>query len=132
MNAIPALEPGGFFAARDVDADSVIWGHHSRGSDITIGKHLPAILRQAGFRNSLKSVSADTKSGLEATRAHARITLSLLDGPFGRDIVGKGWADKSMVQRLKECIQAWGEHPDAFFANVHMEVIGWKPGNPLS
>lgn len=138
------LKPQGFFAARDVDADSVVWGHlsnpirqldklfiawhQSRGSDITIGKRLPEILRQAGFTSTVKSVSADIKDYPEETRSHAEITISLLDGPFGRDIVDKGWGGKHLVERLKESIQEWGEHPDAFFANVHVEVIGWKPG----
>ena len=138
------LKPGGFFAARDVDTDSVVWGHlndsirqldrlftawlQSRGSDTTIGRHLPAVLRQAGFTGTIKSVSADTKGKPDATRSHANITLSLLDGPFGRDIVAKEWVEQSTVERLKESILEWGEHPDAFFANVHVEVIGWKPG----
>lgn len=142
--AYRVLKPQGFLAARDVDADSVVWGnkndlisqldelfiawHRSRGSDITIGKQLPNILRQAGFVNTVKSVSADTKGSLEETRSHAQITISLLDGPFGRDIVENGWVDRSMVERIKENIREWGDHPDAFFANVHVEVIGWKPG----
>jgi ubiquinone/menaquinone biosynthesis C-methylase UbiE len=141
--AYRVLKPQGFFAARDADADSVVWGHHndlisqldqlfiawhqSRGSDITLGKRLPNILRQAGFTNTIKSVSADTKGTLEETRSHAQITISLLDGPFGRDIVEKEWVEMSVVERLKENIREWGEHPDAFFANVHVEVIGWKP-----
>jgi ubiquinone/menaquinone biosynthesis C-methylase UbiE len=141
--AYRVLKPGGFLAARDVDTDSVVWGnltepirqldrlftawHQSRGSDVTLGKRLPEILRQAGFRNTIKSVSADTKGDPEATRSHAEITISLLDGPFGRDILEKGWADQHTVEQLKESIRAWGEHPDAFFANVHVEVVGWKP-----
>lgn len=136
------LKPGGFFAARDVDVDSVVWGHSSesiklldrlfikwheaRGSDITLGKRLPKILREAGFTNSLKSVSADTKGDPEATRSHAEITVNLLDGPFGRAILENGWADQPTLDRLKESIQEWGKHPDAFFANLHVEVIGWK------
>ena len=138
-----ALKPGGLFAARDVDADSVVWGHQtesikqldrlfiawhqSRGSDIALGKRLPEILREAGFTATLKSVSADTKGDPNATRSHAKITLFLLNGPFGRDILDKGWADRPTIERLKESIQEWGEHPDAFFANLHVEVIGWKP-----
>jgi SAM-dependent methyltransferase len=136
------LKPGGCLAARDVDAEAVVWGHRteaiqdldrlfiawhqSRGSDITLGRRLPAILRQAGFGDTLKSVSADPKGDPEATRSHADITISLLDGPFGRDIVDRGWAARRTVERLKETIREWGEHPDAFFANVHVEVIGWK------
>lgn len=138
------LKPQGFFAARDVDAEAVVWGHRtdsiqqldelmlawqqSRGSDITLGKRLPAILREAGFTNTVKSVSADTKGDPEATRSHAEITIALLDGPFGQAIVENGWADSAAIERLKEDVRKWGEHPDAFFANVHVEVIGWKPG----
>jgi SAM-dependent methyltransferase len=138
------LKPRGFFAARDVDADAVVWGHpidslkqldklfiawhQSRGSDIALGKRLPEILREGGFINTIKSVSADTKGNPEEVRAHARITTFLLDGPFGRDLVKNGWADEPTVKRLKEGIREWGEHPDAFFANVHVEVVGWKPG----
>jgi ubiquinone/menaquinone biosynthesis C-methylase UbiE len=137
------LKPQGFFAARDVDAEAVIWGHLSdslkqldklmiawqqlRGSDITLGRRLPAILREAGFTNTLKSVSADTKGTPASVRSHADITMSLLDGPFGREIVDNRWADRFTIERLKGSIQAWAEHPDAFFANVHVEVIGWKP-----
>ena len=148
-NAIPAaseayrvLKPEGFLGARDVDVDAVLWGnqveplkeldrlfnlwHESRGSDIAIGKRLPGILREAGFVNTIKSVSADTKGIAEAVASHADITISLLDGPFGRDIIKNGWADTTTVEHLKKSIQAWGKHPDAFFANVHVEVIGWK------
>jgi ubiquinone/menaquinone biosynthesis C-methylase UbiE len=138
------LRPGGFFGARDVDAEAVVWGHltdpikqldelmmawqRSRGSDITLGKRLPAILRQAGFTHTVKSVSADTQGDAEAVRAHARIMVSLLDGPLGRDALANGWTDEATLEQLKASILAWAEHPDAFFANVHVEVVGWKPG----
>jgi len=138
------LKPGGFFAARDVEVNSVLWGnynaaiklldklfikwHISRGSNITIGSKLPVILREAGFINTIKSVSADTKGNLEETRSHAEITVALLEGPFGRDILNKGWADKKTIDYLKKSIIEWGEHPDSFFSNIHVEVIGWKPG----
>ncbi len=141
--AYRVLRPGGVFAARDVDVDAVLWGHHSevlqeidrlfaawhesRGSDLKIGKHLPAVLREDGFIETVKSVSADTKGTPEETRAHAEITVFLLDGPFGRDIVANGWGDQALVERMKAGIREWGEHPDAFFANVHVEVVGWKP-----
>jgi len=137
------LVPGGCFAARDVDTDAVMWGgpaeglneldrfmtrwQQSRGSDLTMGRKLSSILRQAGFRDTRKSVSADTKGDPEAVSSHADITLSLLDGPLGQAIVDNGWGDSSEVERLKTQIRRWSEHPDAFFANVHVEVIGWKP-----
>lgn len=137
------LKPGGFFAARDADADSVVWGNRpeqfnefdkifykwqsGRGSDIRIGKKLPAILREAGFKNIIKSVSADTKGSPEAVNSHAEIMSSLLDGPLGNYIIKNKLGDNSFIDNLKESIAKWGKHTDSFFANVHVEVIGWKP-----
>ena len=136
------LKPHGFFAARDADAAAAVWGHASalfkqldqsmiawqqrRGSDITLGRQLPKILREAGFANIIKSVSADTKGTPASVRSHADITLSLLDGPLGKDMVEHGAADSDTIARLKATVQAWAEHPDAFFANIHVEVMGWK------
>jgi ubiquinone/menaquinone biosynthesis C-methylase UbiE len=142
--AFRVLKPGGLFAARDADASLAIWGHPvddlpvldglmtawqaSRGSDINLGSRLPSILRQAGFSQIVKSVSADTKGDTESVRAHAEITVSLLDGPLGMTALREGWADQSLLDRVKASILAWSDHPEAFFANVHIEVIGWKSG----
>jgi hypothetical protein len=104
----------------------IAWQRH-RGSDITLGKRLPEIVRQAGFSGAIKSVSADTKGNPESVRSHADMTVSLLDGPFGHAILENEWAEPDTVERLKDGIQAWAGHPDAFFANVHVEVICWKP-----
>lgn len=142
--AFRVLKPGGLFAARDADASLAIWGNPvddlraidslmtawqaSRGSDITLGSRLPTVLRQAGFSEIVKSVSADTKGDVASVRAHAEVTVALLDGPLGRTAVKEGWADQTVLDRLKASILAWAAHPNAFFANVHIEVIGWKFG----
>ncbi len=136
------LKPGGFFAARDADADAVLWGHRtdalrrfdelfypwqrSRGSEITLGKRLPAILQGAGFAGTVTTISADTKGTPEEVREQARIMTFLLDGPVGRYAVENGKVAPSELDELRRGISAWGEQPDAFFANVHVEVIGWK------
>lgn len=136
------LKPGGFFAARDANADAVVWSHQTelmkqfdrffqrwherRGSDISLGKKLPAIIRESGFTHTIKSLSADTKGDREATRSHAEIMISLLEGPLGQMILDKKWTEEATINRMKKDIRKWGEHPDAFFANVHVEVIGWK------
>jgi hypothetical protein len=82
---------------------------------------------EAGFVGIVKSVSADTKGELAATRSHAGMAIFLLDGPLSEAISDNGWADAGAVERLKKGIRERGEHPDAFFANVHVEVIGRKP-----
>lgn len=138
------LVPGGLFAAGDVDPSAVVWGHPtdelveldgliarwlvSNGSEPTIGRRLPAIVRAAGFIDVGKSVSADTKGTPEQVRDHAAVTVKLLDGPFGRAAVTCGWADQATLARLRDAILHWSEHPDAFFANLHVEVIARKPG----
>jgi ubiquinone/menaquinone biosynthesis C-methylase UbiE len=142
--AFRVLKPGGLLAARDADASLALWGNPvddlpvldglmtawqaSRGSDINLGSRLPSILRQAGFSHLVKSVSADTKGDAESVQAHAEITVSLLDGPLGKTALREGWADQRVLDRVKASILAWSEHPEAFFANVHIEVIGWKAG----
>ncbi len=79
-------------AIKELDRLMIAW-QQSRGSDITLGRRLPGILREAGFTGTLKSVSADTKGDPASVRSHAEITISLLDGPFGRAIVDNGWGE---------------------------------------
>ena len=137
------LKPGGLFAARDVSAQDVIWArwsealrrfdelfhlwHELRGSDIDLGKRLPAILREAGFVDAIKSVSADTKGTLEEVQSNAQMMTALLDGPFGSAILTHNWAEADTIDYLKQGIRDWADDPDAFFANVHVEVVAWKP-----
>ena len=52
--------------------------------------------------------------------------ISLLEGPLKKFIIDNNVGDSSFIGYLKENIIRWGEHPDSFFANVHVEVIGWK------
>jgi SAM-dependent methyltransferase len=137
------LQPGGIVAARDVDTSAVVWGHRTelidrvnhlftgwmerRGSDLTLGSRLPAILRAAGFVDTVTSVSADTKGTPDTVAGHGQITLDLLEGPFGRDLARWGWVTQAELDRLREGVEEWRHHPDAFFANVHVEVVGYKP-----
>ncbi len=138
------LKAGGLFAARDVDAERVIWGNTqgdldeldrlflawntNRGSDVTMGRRLPALLREGGFTDTVKSVSADTKGEATQVRDHARIMSGLIDGPFGRAVLASGSAGHATLDRLKSSLARWARHPDSFFANLHIEVVGWKPG----
>jgi SAM-dependent methyltransferase len=135
------LKPGGLFAARD--ATAAVWGgqtdemrqfdslfeawHRGRGSDIGLGSRLPAILGAAGFTGLVVSVSADVKQAGDEVREHARIMTFLLDGPMGAASQGAGLIDESGLGRIAASIAAWADRPDAFFANVHVEVVGRRP-----
>jgi len=137
------VRPGGFLAARDATADAVLWGaqtepmarfddlftrwQQARGSDIAMGSRLPRLLREAGFTRTAIDVSADTKGTPDAVEGHAAIMRGLLDGPVGELSLERGWADADDLARMDAAIEDWGADPDAFFANVHVEVVGWKP-----
>ncbi len=137
------LAPGGLIAARDVDAEAVVWGaqtdgmrdfdrwfsawHRRRGSDIGIGRRLPEILHEAGFVETVTSVSADTKGTPDAVREHATMMVSLLDGPFGEFAVAAGLTDAAGLLRVRDDVRRWGDDPNAFFGNVHVEVAARKP-----
>jgi SAM-dependent methyltransferase len=138
------VKDGGMFAARDAAASSAVWGQRTeeiiaidrlmhkwqilRGSDIDLGLRLPTIVGMAGFERTVKSVSADTKGDPQSIKSHAALTVGLLDGPLGRAALDNGWADEHGLDRMKDGIRTWADHPDAFFANLHVEVIGWKTG----
>ena len=137
------LAPGGLIAARDVDAEAVVWGaqtdgmrdfdrwfsawHRRRGSDIGIGRRLPEILHEAGFVETVTSVSADTKGTPDAVREHATMMVSLLDGPLGEFAVAAGMTDGAGLLRVRDDVRRWGDDPNAFFGNVHVEVAARKP-----
>ncbi len=141
--AMRILKPGAWFAARDAAADAAIrmpdderlstfdraffaW-QESRGSDITLGRRLPGIVRRAGFAHIRTSVSADTKGTPQEVLEHAGRMTRLLDGPVGAFARERGLLDEADIGPIREAIEAWGREPDAFFANVHVEVIGRKP-----
>jgi hypothetical protein len=52
----------------------------------------------------------------------------IIGTPMTRPSTKETYIMDSSVEYLKDSIREWGEHPDAYFANVHVEVIGWKPG----
>lgn len=138
------LKPGGLLAVRDAAADAVVWGGVNegircfdalfhrwqalRGSDIDLGRKLPAIVRAAGFVDPVTSVSADTKGTPGDVQAHAEVLLSLLDGPLGATARERGWADDATLADLRQSLRAWAGNPGAFFAKIHVEVIAWKSG----
>jgi hypothetical protein len=52
----------------------------------------------------------------------------MLRGRFGQWLLSGGTEDQAKLDAYIAAWKAWGEHPDSFHANVHVEVIGHKPG----
>ena len=52
----------------------------------------------------------------------------MLQGRFGQWLLSGGMEDQAKLDAYIAAWEAWGEHPGSFHANVHVEVIGHKPG----
>lgn len=136
------LRPGGFLAARDTDVGAAVWGgqsapmrrfdalfeawERSRGSEIGLGRRLPGILHDAGFAATTVTVSADTRGTPETVRSQAEMMTTLLDGEVGRFALERALAGEEELGEMRKAIVEWAGRPDAFFANVHVEVVARK------
>ena len=85
------------------------------------------MLKEARFTVLGVSVSADTKWRPADVRSHGAAMIELLDGPFGGDLVDREWAGAAAVARMRDGVAQWMHEPGAFFANVHVEVLGRSP-----
>ena len=137
------LKPGGIVGVRDSDftgsfyapEDSVIdnaleiffKSRQQNGGDPFIGKHLRALLREAGFMQTIGSASYSTWGTADATRDFFNVILEMLAGQdIARQAIEMGWADQSQMEQSAIALKKWAEHPDAFFALTNCEVIAWK------
>ncbi len=97
------------------------------GGDPAFGRRCRALLREAGFTDSIGTASCDTWGTEEATQAFTTFLLDELTGPKIREVaVEKGWADQDQMDKAVTAIHQWGEHPDAIFAVVWFEAVARK------
>ena len=97
------------------------------GGNPYIGRHLRALLRKAGFRDTKASAFYDYGGTTEATRSFADVVSSELAGPkIVEQATQLGWADKSQFEKTLKAVKQWGEHPDSFYAHAWCEAVGWK------
>jgi hypothetical protein len=56
----------------------------------------------------------------------ADLFVALAEQPaFVRTAEAQGWADAATQAALRAAVRAWGERPDAYYAIVYAEAIGW-------
>lgn len=97
------------------------------GGNPYIGRHLRALLRKAGFRDTKASAFYDYVGTTEATRSSADGFSSELAGPkIVEQATQLGWADKSQFEKTVKAVREWSEHPDSFGAVAWCEAVGWK------
>jgi ubiquinone/menaquinone biosynthesis C-methylase UbiE len=137
------LKPGGVVGIRNADFDGHLltpadplllhfWQilgmqFERNGGSPYLGKQQRALLRQAGFRNVQASASYDCYGTAEATRHWAGVMAGYLrEDKSVKQFVEYGLAERPELERMSQAWLAWGEHPEALFADAYGEAVGWK------
>lgn len=138
------LKPGGLVGVRDIDIKGVLMSGPSAeifskvldvlaeasknvGGDLTIGRWLKPLLREAGFSRVLGLASYETFPTQEAVKQRMEITATLFEeGNFLDRVISNGISDEESMARFATTLRAIGNRPDSYLAVAHGEVIGWK------
>jgi ubiquinone/menaquinone biosynthesis C-methylase UbiE len=133
--------PGGLVAARDADYAAMTWYpldprldrwleiYHavarSNGAEPDAGRRMLAWAKAAGFSEVVPSAStwvfADASSRGWWGETWARRTL---DSDVATQAVAEGIATRQELEQAAAGWYAWREHPDAWFAVLHGEILG--------
>jgi ubiquinone/menaquinone biosynthesis C-methylase UbiE len=137
------VRPDGLVAVRDVDwgtasywpADPWIdrfvevhlrtWSRN--GGEPRMGRQLPALFNAAGVTDLRVTAAV----WCYATRAETiawgeSYAERLLTSRMGEGAVEYGYASRSDLEAMAAAFRAWAVHPDAFWAFVHVAVLGRK------
>jgi SAM-dependent methyltransferase len=136
------VRPGGVIAARDGDYGGAFWYPASEawsewqrvylavaragGSELAAGRRLRTWALAAGFAPGQVTVSGSvwTYPGFEPAAVIAASWAARLTGQhFGALAERHGVATKESLAATAAGLAAWAEHPDAFFAMPHGEVL---------
>ncbi len=137
------LKPGGVVGIRSIDKDGQLlappdplphrfWEIGRKmlalnGANVQSGKHLRAYLRQAGFVRIQAAASYDVHSSPAAIQQWAETAVGLLEEVnFLQQFLAAGAVARSELEEFRRAWLAWGQHPDAFFADAYGEAVGMK------
>ena len=136
------LKPGGLIGVREEDRDADIiypcppplqethaflmrlW--QAIGGDPYLPKRYRAVLREAGFARIQMSASCEYRSTREATRTWANVLSEFARNPTLSERAMTLGANQTTLDAMVAALQAWGDHPDAFWAETWCEAVGWK------
>jgi SAM-dependent methyltransferase len=137
------LKPGGLVGVREEDQGSLIIAPHDPlvnqwihlyyrfwqygGGDPFLARQHRRLLRECGFTRIRATASTECWADAEATESRGELIARLtLEPVFADQVIALGWADGATLEQMAAAIRTWGRHPDAFFAWVCCEAVGWK------
>jgi ubiquinone/menaquinone biosynthesis C-methylase UbiE len=137
------LKPGGVAGIRCIDLGGTliapaedtlskahdIWAKYRRhcGGDPFMGRRLRALLREAGFANTVGSASSETWGTPQLAQSMMCVLMDEFTGPkIAETAIQMGWADQAQMDKAASVLRDWGDHADAFMAIVWCEAVGWK------
>ena len=118
------LKVGGLVGVREEDTGGMVFAP-SNGGDPYLARRHRAVLHESGFGRVIGSASCECYGAPEATKWFGEVMARFMPSNLETG-VRLGWVDAESVERMGAAWKAWGEHPDAFFAILRCEAIGWR------
>lgn len=131
-------KPGGVIGVADADFDGAVIAPESdelaanaallrrTRRDPHIGKHLRALLHEAGFARTVASVTASAIGTEDAARVTGEWNARYVEAePFIAHVVAEGWATRDELRAQAAAWRAWGASPGAFSAAFWCQALGW-------
>ena len=134
------LRPGGVIGIADADRDGAImapdfdalrlWHDIQRRQPRhpNIGRHLRALLHEAGFERVQASAVASARGDAISVKLDGEACARYAESePFIAYAVANGWATREQMLEIAAAWRAWGEDPGAFFAAFWCQAVAWAP-----
>jgi len=135
------LRPGGTLAVRDSDYAAFAWCpgdplldrwlelYHQvtrrNGAEPDAGRHLLGWARRAGFSDLVATSSTWTFADPDLARWWGALWADRVQfSSFADQAVDYGLSDPGELAAVAGAWRRWAEAPDAFFATLHVEVLG--------
>lgn len=93
------------------------------GGDPYVGRRLGALARGAGFSRIKVTASYECYEDLGAIAEF--LARRIEASPVVDGTLASGKADASQITEMARALRTWSQHPDAFFAQAWVAVVGW-------
>jgi SAM-dependent methyltransferase len=102
-------------------------GFKHQGGSLNRGRHLRGMMRQVGFDVIEFSASFGNSTTPETVQSSVERYIGWMENlPLFEQSIELGWADRPLLEGIKEGMRQWARHPDAYLALGGCEAIGRK------